>query len=227
LLRDGLAAARLTSGTVLDVGAGVGSLTLALLDQGMARGIQIEASAAYLAAASEEAARRGRSAIVQFVHGDYVTVGPQVPGASVVTLDRVVCCYPLFEPLLEQAGHHAERSVALSYPRDRWFVRVGLWFENLLRRLKGNPFRTFLHSPTEMQQLLERCGFELVSRSQTPAWAADVFVRHSRLGGNMAKQIEPSLHLNAYEALRAGRSGRQPMRGEVVGGRGQRLTGTP
>jgi magnesium-protoporphyrin O-methyltransferase len=179
LLRDSLAAARLTNGTVLDVGAGVGGLTLALLDHGMARGIQIEASGAYLAAASEEAARLGRSSIVEFVHGDYVTVGRQVPSATVVTLDRVVCCYPSFEPLLAQAGRHAERSVALSYPRDRWFVRLGLWFENLVRRLKGNPFRTFLHPPAQMQQVLERCGFELVSRDQTRTWAADVFVRRS------------------------------------------------
>jgi len=150
LLRDGLAAADLIDGTVLDVGAGVGGLTWALLDQGMARAIVIEASAAYLAAASDEATRRGRSGMVQFVRGDYVTMAPQVPRATVVTLDRVVCCYPWFEPLLEQAGRHAERSVALSYPRDRWFVRVGLWLENLMRRWKGNPFRTFVHSPTQM-----------------------------------------------------------------------------
>jgi tRNA1(Val) A37 N6-methylase TrmN6 len=179
LLRDGLAAAHLTSGTLLDVGAGVGALTLALLDQGMTRGTVVEASAAYLTAASEEAARCGRSSMVQFVHGDYVTVAPRVSEATVVTLDRVVCCYPLFEPLLEQAGRHAERSVALSYPRDRWFVRLGLWVENLMRRLKGNPFRTFLHSPTEMQLVLERCGFDLVSRGETPAWAVDVFIRRS------------------------------------------------
>jgi magnesium-protoporphyrin O-methyltransferase len=177
LLRDGLAAARLTTGTLLDVGAGVGGLTLALLDQGMTRATVVEASAAYLAAASDEAARRGRSAIVQFMPGDYVTIGPQVPGATVVTLDRVVCCYPSFEPLLEQASRHAHGSVALSYPRDRWFVRLGLRVENLLRRLKGNPFRTVLHPPAQMQQVLERCGFELVSRSLTPSWAADVFVR--------------------------------------------------
>jgi magnesium-protoporphyrin O-methyltransferase len=179
LLRDGLAGAGLIDGTVLDVGAGVGGLTWALLDQGMARGIVVEASAAYLAAASEEAARRGRSGMVQFVQGDYVTVAPQLPRATVVTLDRVVCCYPWFEPLLEQAGRHAERAIALSYPHDRWFVRVGLWFENLMRRWKGNPFRTFLHSPTQMQHVLERCGFERVSRGHTPAWAADVFVRRS------------------------------------------------
>jgi SAM-dependent methyltransferase len=179
LLCDAVAAARLTTGTVIDVGAGLGALTLALLDQGMARGIVIEASAAYLAAAADEAARRGRSERIQFVHGDYVTVGPQLPEAAVVTLDRVVCCYPSFEPLLVQAGRHAERSVALSYPRDRWFVRAGLWLENLVRRLKRNPFRTFLHSPARMQQVLERGGFELVSRDHTATWAADVFVRRS------------------------------------------------
>jgi magnesium-protoporphyrin O-methyltransferase len=183
LLRDGLAEARVTTGTLLDVGAGVGALTFALLDEGMTQGTVIEASAAYLAAAAEETTRRGRSAVVHFVQGDYVAIGPQVPGATVVTLDRVVCCYPLFEPLLEQAARHGEVAIAVSYPRDRWFVRRGLWLENLMRRARGNGFRTFLHSPPRMQQVLERAGFELASRRYTPAWAADVFVRHSRREG--------------------------------------------
>jgi magnesium-protoporphyrin O-methyltransferase len=179
LLRDGLARAGLTSGTLLDVGAGVGALTFELLDRGVTRATVVEASAAYLSAASEEAARRGRSAIVRFVHGDYVTLAPQASEATIVTLDRVVCCYPLFEPLLEQAARHAERIVAFSYPRDRWFVRAGLRAENTMRRLRGNPFRTFLHPPVAMRQVLERCGFELVSRGQTAAWAADVCVRRT------------------------------------------------
>jgi magnesium-protoporphyrin O-methyltransferase len=179
LLRDGLTKARLTSGTLLDVGAGVGALTFELLDRGMARGTIVEASVEYLGAASEEAARRGVSPIVDVVHGDYVAVGSRIPGATVVTLDRVVCCYPEFEPLLEQAGRHAGRSVAYSYPRDRWFVRLGIFLENLIRKLRGNPFRTFLHSPEEMRKILERRGLELVSRSTTGTWAADVFARSS------------------------------------------------
>lgn len=179
LLRDGLAAARLTTGTLLDVGAGVGALTFALLDEGMTRGTIVEASAVYVAAASEEATRRGRSAVLHFLHGDYVAVGSQVPGSAVVSLDRVVCCYPLFQPLLAQAGRHAEVAIAFSYPRDRWFVRLGLRLENVMRRMKGNGFRTFLHPPQEMQQMLERGGFGLVSRRHTPTWTADVFVRRS------------------------------------------------
>lgn len=179
LLRDGLAGARLMGGSVLDVGAGVGGLMLDLLDRGMARGTVVEASAAYIAAASEEAGRRGRSAVVQLLHGDYVALAPYIPGATVVTLDRVVCCYPAFEPLLEQAARHAAGAVAFSYPRDRWFVRAGLWIENLVRKLRGNPFRTFLHDPRAMRRVVERGGFELVSRGRTAAWAADVFVRRT------------------------------------------------
>ena len=124
LLRDGLATAGLATGALLDVGGGLGVLTLDLLDLGMSRAVVVEASSAYLAAASEEAARRGRSTSIQFVHGDFLAVTNQLPRSTVVTLDRVVCCYPFFESLLEQALGHAERGFAFSYPRDRWYVRV-------------------------------------------------------------------------------------------------------
>jgi 2-polyprenyl-3-methyl-5-hydroxy-6-metoxy-1,4-benzoquinol methylase len=63
LLRDGLVDAGLLEGTLLDVGGGVGALSFDLLDRGVARAVVVDASAAYLAVASEEAARRGRSPI--------------------------------------------------------------------------------------------------------------------------------------------------------------------
>jgi magnesium-protoporphyrin O-methyltransferase len=145
LLRDGLARAGLATGALLDVGGGLGVLTLDLLDLGMSRAVVVEASSAYLAAASEEAARRGRSTSIQFVHGDFLAVTNQLPRSTVVTLDRVVCCYPFFESLLGQALGHAERGFAFSYPRDRWYVRVAVWLENAMRKLRANPFRTFVH----------------------------------------------------------------------------------
>jgi magnesium-protoporphyrin O-methyltransferase len=182
LLRDGLAEAGLTSGALLDVGAGLGTLALELLDHGMTRAVIVEASTAYLAAASEEAARRHRSGLIRFVAGDFVTLASALSSVDVVTLDRVVCCYPLYEPLLEQAARHAERAIALSYPRDRWYVRIGMWLENAIRRWRANPFRTFVHDPPQMLALLERAGFELASRSNTFTWSADVFAKRRRSG---------------------------------------------
>jgi hypothetical protein len=178
-LRDGLVAAGLTRGTVLDVGGGPGALSLALLDAGMERAIVVDASSAYLAAASVEATRRERSSSNQFVHDDFLTVASDLGAATVVTLDRVVCCYPAYRQLLERSLERAERGLALSYPRDRWYVRFGMWCENALRRRRGNPFRTFVHPPAELQRTIVAAGFTLASRAQTMTWAADVFVRNT------------------------------------------------
>jgi hypothetical protein len=118
----------------LGVGAGVGALTFELLERGFRRAVIVEASAGYTAAASTEAARRGCATCIDFVNGDFLEVAGTVPMASVVALDRVVCCYPLYEELLNEAVRHAERGFAFSYPRDRWYVRAGMSLENALRR---------------------------------------------------------------------------------------------
>ena len=76
-------------------------------------------------------------------------VASQLACSTVVTLDRVVCCYKLYEPLLQQALQLADHGFAFSYPRNRWFVRLGIWLENALRRRRGAPFRTFVHPPLE------------------------------------------------------------------------------
>jgi tRNA1(Val) A37 N6-methylase TrmN6 len=162
----------------LDVGAGVGALTFELLDRGFRRAVTVEASAGYTAAASKEATRRGRATDIDFVSGDFLEVAGTVSMASVVTLDRVVCCYPLYEELLREALRHAERGFAFSYPRDRWYVRAGMRLENALRRRKSG-FQTFVHPEAKMRELITRAGFDLVSRRRTFVWSADVFVRRA------------------------------------------------
>ena len=176
-LRDGIVSTGLRQGTLLDVGGGLGILSLELLDTGFSRATVVDASSAYLAAASEEATRRGHSTSTEFVHGDFLVVANRLAPANVVTLDRVVCCYPSYEPLLTQALDLARTGFAVPYPRDRWFVRAGIWLENTMRRRSGNPFRTFVHPPSEMLRIIEGAGFTLARRERTPAWSADVFVK--------------------------------------------------
>lgn len=78
--------------------------------------------------------------------------------------------------MLEEATRHAERAIALSYPRDRWFVRAAMWIENA-RRARKSGFRTFVHPPASIQELIEQTGFELARRRSTAMWTADIFVR--------------------------------------------------
>ncbi|HSA92129.1 MAG TPA: class I SAM-dependent methyltransferase [Terriglobales bacterium] len=177
LLSDGVAQAGQLEGMLLDVGSGIGALTFELLRRGLTRAVAVDASSAYVVAAREEAARLGCVEAIQFVHGDFMVVAKDLPAAPVVTLDRVVCCYPLYRPLLEEVLRHTGRCFALSYPRDRWYVRLGMAAENAARRLVGNSFRTFVHPADAMEQLIRGSGFSLASRRHTWVWSVDVYVK--------------------------------------------------
>jgi SAM-dependent methyltransferase len=179
LLRDSIAASGVIDGLLLDVGSGIGALAFELLDRGLTHAVAIDASSSYIAAAREEAERRGRANAIQFVHGDFLSVASQLPSASIVTLDRVVCCYPSFQPLLEEAMRHTDRCLAFSYPRDIWYLRAAVAIENDARRLTHNPFRAFVHPAAGMEQTITAAGFGLLSRSETWAWSTDVYVRRS------------------------------------------------
>ena len=177
LLRDLLVGTGAVGGVLLDVGSGIGGLSFDLLDRGVARVIAVDASPAYLAAAVQEATRRDRLGVIEFTHGDFVDVGPQIPSATIVTLDRVICCYPSFEPLLNEALRHAEHAFAYSYPRDMFYVHAAIGIENVVRRLKSNAFRAFVHPVDRMTEAIERAGFHLAGRRQTWQWSADVWLR--------------------------------------------------
>ena len=181
MLLEGLASARLIEGTILDVGAGVGALSFEALDRGCRRALIVDASSTYLEAAADEARRRGRTGDVDFSKGDFVDVATSLPRATLVTLDRVICCYPAYEPLLGEALRHAESGVALSYPRDRWYVRVFTLIENKLRQWSKRRFRTFIHPEKDVRALIEAAGFALVSRRTSLVWSAEVY-RRSRVG---------------------------------------------
>ena len=174
LLRDSVVDAGLNQGSLLDIGGGVGALAFELLARGMASALVLDASAAYVAAASEEAQRQGGRA--QVLRADFVHASQAVPPADLVSLDRVVCCYPQYESLLAQALAHAQRGVALSYPRDRWYVRVAVWFDNVKRARKSG-FRMFVHPPDRIQNAIESAGFVLARRRVTLMWAMDVYSR--------------------------------------------------
>jgi SAM-dependent methyltransferase len=176
-LIEGVSEAGQIAGTVLDIGSGVGALTLALLDRGATSAIAVDASTAYISAARREAAQRGRADEVRFVQADFVEASTRIPPARIVTLDRVVCCYPAYEPLLGAAVAHAEWCLALSYPRDAWYVRAGMMLDNALRRLARKSFRTFVHPVGKIEETITRAGFKLSSRRQTLAWSADVYLR--------------------------------------------------
>ena len=163
--------------SLLDVGAGIGVLHHELLDRGVGRAVHLEAARAYIRVAREECARRGHADRVVFEHGDLVERGEELPPAELVSLDRVVCCYPELESLIRASTRQATRYLALSYPHDRWYMRCDTWWQNAKRRRAGNPFRTFIHPVARIRSLIERAGFSLACMRRTLGWEAAVYRR--------------------------------------------------
>ena len=161
LLRDGLLQAGSVDGALLDIGAGIGALTFELLDAGATRAIVVDASPAYIAAATREAARRHCLDAIQFIHDDFLGAAPRIPPVPFVTLDRVICCYPASVPLLEEALRHAELRFAFSYPRDVWYVRVWNAVLNGKRRLTGNCSERTSIPPRTWRRSSPKRGFVL------------------------------------------------------------------
>jgi magnesium-protoporphyrin O-methyltransferase len=139
--------------------------------------IHVDASSAYLKIATEEAARRGHSERVRFMHSDFTDVAADLPQVDVVTLDRVVCCYPDFRSLLKAAASHSKSAIALTYPREIWYLRIGLKVANFFQRLKNDPFRIFLHPVAEMESLLNREGLKKVSVKRLFVWEMALYQR--------------------------------------------------
>ncbi len=176
LLRDAVLRAG-GGASLLDIGAGIGALSFELLARGLTRACAVDASPAYVAAARAEADARGLADRFSVVEGDFARLGDADEPADVVTMDRVVCCYPEFRPLLERAARSSRRLLALSYPRDRWDVRLVVWLTNVFRAAVGNPFRAAVHPAAAMEACITAQGFRREARTGTLVWAVDLYVR--------------------------------------------------
>jgi len=100
-----------------------------------------------------------------------------LPDADVVTLDRVVCCYPDAKALLGVAAARTRQVLAFTYPRDRWYVRTMFALGNFWLRLTGKKFRAFVHAPDGMRAVLEAAGLVRATRRETLVWTLDLYRR--------------------------------------------------
>ena len=167
----------LVGARLLDIGGGVGTVMHELMPVGIERAILVESSSAYIAVAEAEALRRGYREAVKCEHGDFVELAARIPVVDLVTLDRVVCCYPEMKSLIEASLAKSVKWYALSYPRERWYVRLDDAYKNWRRRRRGNPFRTYVHSEQLIEKLIEKAGFCKYFRRATWMWNVSVYRR--------------------------------------------------
>jgi magnesium-protoporphyrin O-methyltransferase len=158
LLLDALKAEGVAGLTLLDIGGGIGTIGLELLKAGVSAVTEVEASPAYVVAAQSESARQGVTDHCEVREGDFVALTADLPRSGIVTLDRVICCYPHMPALVGQSADKAVNLWGAVYPRDAWWVRVSRTAVNLTLRLLRNPFRLYIHPTMEVDTVLRESG---------------------------------------------------------------------
>ena len=155
---------------VLEIGGGIGTIQAELLAGGADHGEIIELVPAYEPYARELAQDKGIDERSTFRVAD-VLEGPEtVRPADVVILNRVVCCSPDGVRLTGAAARVADRMLVLSYPRDRFLVRIGVRVMNFVFWIMKRSFRIFLHQRDSLFEAAQAEGFVLVETGQAFAW---------------------------------------------------------
>ena len=177
LILEAVRSLGLQDASLLDVGGGIGTIHHELLKDIVSEATHVDASSAYLKIANEEAQRQGHSERVKFIHADFTDIADELPQVDVVTLDRVVCCYPDFRSLLKAASSKSRKAIALTYPRETWWLKMGITVANLFQKLRNDPFRGFVHPVVEMEALLNGEGLRRVSTRRLFVWEMSLYRR--------------------------------------------------
>jgi len=165
--------------SLLDIGGGIGVIDHELLRAGAGHAVLVDASGPAVEMARREARRRGTLDRLEFVDGDFVSRASDVDVADIVTLDRVICCYPAVESLVRLSATRARSLYGLVLPRDRRLLRWALPLLNAWFRVRGFRYRTFLHANAKVDALVAAAGLRQVRESRTFMWRV---VLYERLG---------------------------------------------
>ena len=187
MLVDALKAGGVEGMTLLDIGGGVGAIQHELLKTGVRTATGVDASTAYIEAARAEAERLGHGDRVVFHRGDFVRLAEEIAPSDIVTLDRVVCCYQDMPSLVELSSARAVKLYGVVYPRDTWWNRVGLATLNVVRWLRRNPFRVFVHRPEAVEAVIQDNGLKRRFSAQTFVWQVVIYARSASATGDLSE----------------------------------------
>ncbi|QQG48138.1 MAG: class I SAM-dependent methyltransferase [archaeon] len=166
----------LAGSSTLELGCGVGALTLEFLKAGASKAKGVDLSSAMVRTARSLVQDAGHSGSAQFVHGDGALLS--LERSDFVVLDTVLCCYPDVQGLIENSSAAASRFYAISIPDDRRILtrvlKVFLPLQKIFLRRRG--FRFYVHPVEKVLSLLSQKGFAPVFESRAGrVWCVFVF----------------------------------------------------
>ncbi len=177
ILLEAIQSAGVEGLTLLDIGGGVGAIQNELFKFGLRQATEVEGSSAYLQAAKKEAERHSYLDQVNFIQGDFVEMVKEISTADIVTLDKVICCYPDLQTLVGLSSQKAGKIYGVIYPVDTWWMKFGVRIPNFFFKIKDNPFRLYVHPTQAIEALIRESGLKRKFYRKLFMWHVAVYQR--------------------------------------------------
>jgi magnesium-protoporphyrin O-methyltransferase len=163
---------------VLDLGCGAGGLSMQLLKHGAQSAVGFDLSPRMIVAATELAQASGFESRAKFQEGNAATA--ELPRSDIVVMDKVLCCYSEWRPLLKNAMGASNVMVGFSVPRDEGItklpLRIALKVANYLHRRRGGVL-FYLHPLGTIDKSLQDAGFKRRRKQGSRFWLVFLYSR--------------------------------------------------
>jgi len=176
-LVEGLEQAGYQNAAILEIGSGVGHLHQTLLEQGAASAIGIDLASKMIDEAKHWAEERNLGDRTEYVEGDFMEINESLSAVDITILDKVVCCYPDADGLVHTSLNKTHRVYALTYPRNRWYVRTAMGITAWVLKITGSDFRPYVHDPEMIEGWVTGEGFSKEYQNQNLVWLTQVYVK--------------------------------------------------
>jgi len=163
--------------SLLDIGGGIGVIQIELLKKGVLQSTDVDASQAYITTARQLAKQENLDKKTRHIYADFIDCHKDIDKHDIVTLEKVVCCYPQVEDLIHHSTAKAGKYYGLVYPLDGAVARVVNKIAHLYFKITRNPFRTQIHSEKMMDTLILQNGFQRIYYSKIFPWKIALYKR--------------------------------------------------
>ena len=179
-LMEGLHATGFAGSSLLEIGCGVGYVHQSLLKTGAKTAIGIDLSEKMLTEARTWAKDQGLQSQVEYRLGDFLDISDSVPKCDITILDKVVCCYPDADGLVHTALDKTKSTIALTFPRNRWYIRLVMAIGAVFLWLIRCPFRGYVHDPDQIESWIAAVGFRKIYQNNTIVWLTQVYSKDNQ-----------------------------------------------
>lgn len=166
--------------SLIDIGGGIGAIQYGLINKGIAQVNSIDASSAYHDLAAKMAGKLGVADNIRRTHGDFTDDSIRPKPADIVTLDRVICCYPDMQKLVSKSAGLANHIYAVVFPRERKILKWSLPIVHWGLKIRRIPFRVYIHPTKDVDTIVQQKGFRLSQIRKSIIWQVRVYKKETR-----------------------------------------------